>query len=107
MNNSQIFINSTEAEKAIAKMREYRDNMSEELNNIHLKIQNLPNVWSGNVGDNNYEILNKYANNFEIIINQLTEYIDYLEKVKNAYAIIDEEIKKATDENGEISILSQ
>jgi uncharacterized protein YukE len=86
-------------------MREYRDNMNEALENINSRIKNLPNVWSGNVGDDNYEILNKYANNFEIIINQITEYVDYLEKVKNAYKIIDEEIKKKTDESGEISIL--
>lgn len=105
MNNSHIFINSDEAESAIVKMREYRDNMNEALENINSRIKNLPNVWSGNVGDDNYEILNKYANNFEIIINQITEYVDYLEKVKNAYKIIDEEIKKKTDESGEISIL--
>ena len=104
MNNSNIFINSELAEQSITKMREYRDNMNENLEKIHLKIKNLPNIWSGNVGDDNYEILSKYANNFEQIIEDITNYIDYLEKVKEAYQIIDDEIKKATDENGEISI---
>ena len=107
MNNSQIFINSSEAEDAIKRMRAYRDKMEESLSLIHVRIKNLPYVWSGNVGDNNYEILDKYANNFEKIITKITEYIDYLEKVKNAYRIIDEEIQKKTDENGEISILTQ
>ena len=104
MNNSNIFINANEAEEAIKRMREYRDNMNQALEKIQLNIVNLPNVWSGNVGDDNYEILSKYAHNFEPIIEQVTDYIDYLEKTKEAYKIIDNEIKKATDENGEISI---
>ncbi len=104
MNNSNIFINANEAEEAIKRMREYRDNMNDSLEKIKINIVNLPNVWSGNVGDENYEILNKYSNNFETIIDKITDYITYLEKTKEAYKIIDAEIKKATDENGEISI---
>jgi hypothetical protein len=38
-------------------------------------------------------------------MNKITDYIDYLEKTKEAYRIIDEEINKKAQEHGETSIL--
>ncbi len=105
MNNSNIFINTAEAEAAIAKMREYRDNMQASLEKIQLNIKKLPDVWSGNVGDSSYEKLDHYQKKFEYIMNETNDYIDYLEKTKEAYRIIDEEINKKAQEHGDTSVL--
>jgi len=105
MDNSNIFINTAEAEASIAKMREYRDNMRDSLDKVKRHIDDLPNIWSGNVGDKGHEKLDDYSKSFEVIMNKITDYIDYLEKTKEAYRIIDEEINKKAQEHGETSIL--
>ena len=103
--DDKINISSVPAEEAIARMREYRDKMNERLVLIHEDIKKMPETWSGNVGDENYEILMKYATKFEQITAKIDSFIDYLEKTKNAYKAADFEIDKRAEDNAGVSAI--
>lgn len=105
MNNYNIFVNSDEIDAKLVKLREYKKDMEEKLNNIKLGIDDLPNTWSGQVGDNNYEVLNKYSQDFEVIMKRIESFIDFLEKAKEAYKSLDEGIDKKAGDFSSVSVL--
>lgn len=103
--NSNIYINTELMEEKLELLKKYRDDMKEKLTNVDKDIKNLPNVWSGKVGDSSYEKLDKYSNNFELIMNKIEDYIDFFEKAKESYKTLDEGIDKKASDNALVSAL--
>lgn len=103
-NQAKIYVDVVKAEESIEKMIIIRNNMNDRLLQIHNEIEKMPNTWSSRVGDENYEILSKYARNFEEIITKLDSYIGYIEKVKEAYKKLDQDITKRIDDSADTKI---
>ena len=103
--NSDIYINTELMDDKLVVLKKYRDDMKEKLTNIHNDIKDLPDTWSGKVGDSSYEILDKYSNNFEDILNKIEEFIDFFEKAKKSYETLDKGIDKKASDDALVSAL--
>lgn len=100
--NDNIYMDLPAVDIKIAKLKGERETMRKALEFIKNEILKMPNVWNGNSGDANYEILIKYSANFTDILNKIDEFIDTLQKSRDAYEKLDNDTIDRMEENAGI-----
>lgn len=100
--NDNIYMDLPAVDIKIAKLKEERETMRKALEFIKNEILKMPNVWNGNTGDKNYEILIKYSVNFNEILKKIDEFIDTLQKSRDAYEKLDNDTIDRMEENAGI-----
>lgn len=103
MNNDNIYMDLPAVDSKIAVLKEEREVMYTSLNLIKDEILKLPDVWNGNTGDENYEVLVKYSKNFTDIIDKIDSFIDALQIARDRYERLDKAIDERAEENAGIS----
>ena len=103
MNNDNIYMDLPTVDAKIATLKEEREVMYTSLNLIKDEILKMPEVWTGNTGDENYEVLIKYSKNFKDIIDKIDSFIDALQLARDRYERLDKAIDERAEENAGIS----
>ena len=103
MNGDNIYMDLPAVDSKIAILKEERDVMKTSLDQIKDEILKMPEVWNGNTGDDNYEVLIKYSRNFTDIIDKIDSYIDALQLARDRYERLDKAIDERAEENAGIS----
>lgn len=103
MNNDNIYMDLPAVDSKIATLKEEREVMYTSLNLIKDEILKMPEVWNGNTGDENYEVLIKYSKNFTDIIDKIDSFIEALQIARDRYERLDKAIDERAEENAGIS----
>jgi uncharacterized protein YukE len=102
MDNDNIYMDLPAVEEKLTALRNERAKMYDALTKIKDEILKMPDVWNGNSGDAKYEVLIKYSKNFTDIIAKIDSFIDALQKAKDSYQVLDNDIIARMEENAEI-----
>ena len=101
--NDNIYMDLPAVETKIEKLKEQRDEMNTALQKIKDDILKMPDVWNGNSGDKVYEVLIKYSANFTEIIKKIDSFISELQKAKESYQKLDNDIIGKMEKNSDVS----
>ena len=103
MNNDNVYMDIPQVDAKITALKSQRDIMKNTLEIIKDDILRMPDIWNGNTGDENYEVLVKYSSNFQDIINKIDEFIEHLQKARDSYEAYDKAVNEKINSNAEIS----
>ncbi len=103
MNNDNIYMDLPAVESKIETLKAQRDEMNTALEKIKGDISKMPELWNGNSGDEIYAFLNEYSTSFPSIIEKLDEFIAELQRAKEAYQKLDDDITSKMEENAKVS----
>lgn len=88
-------VNYNAIESTITELNGLKTKLEEEFNNITNINSRLNNSWQGKAATNYQEKLTKLTNNFNPLIDEITNSIAYLQNILNNYRSADEAIKNA------------
>ena len=94
-----IYIDSAILQSKIELLKQEREKINQTLGNVKKDSLGMINYWSGNTGEEAYNILNNYTRKFKEIIDSIDSKINFLESVLYAYSKIDELLNEKLEKN--------
>jgi len=96
--DSEVLLNKIELLKIEKeKLRKYFDN-------VRTDSLDMINYWSGDSGDQAYEVFSGYTKKFRTVIEEIESKIKFLENVEAAYKQMDLLINQKMEENAKTSV---
>ena len=103
MDSDNLYMDIPQVDEKISKLKEERDVMKTALELIKTDILRMPEIWNGNTGDANYEVLVKYSTHFKEISDKLDSFVDSLQDFRDKYELQDKAISDKIDSNADIN----
>ena len=103
MSNDDVYMDIPQVDVKISALKSEREEMKTALDAIKDDILRMPDIWNGNTGDENYEVLVKYSTNFQEIIDKIDGFIDHLQEARDDYEAFDKAVNDQINKNAEIS----
>ena len=75
-------------------MREYRDVISSEINNVQSKLQSMTSVWAGDDQKSFERKMSEELTELKKFVKSMDEYIEYVRKVADIYSTFEQSYGK-------------
>lgn len=102
--NNNIYIDSDILLSKIELLKQEKEKLRKYFGDVRTDSLNMINYWSGDSGDQAYEVFSGYTKKFRTVIEEIESKITFLENVIEAYKQMDLLLNKKMEENAKTSV---